>query len=160
MEITTIQGAISSISSITKIAKSLIELKSISEVKAKSVELLSVALEAQERALAARKDQATMIDEIDRLKKELKCRETSASEKQRYVLQDLAPGSPACVMKKSESRGEPPQWYCANCFSNSKTSILNFHRSASGPSFYVCNRCPSKILVPGGEPIPPYYADE
>ena len=158
MDITLIQGAISSMSSITEIAKSLIELKSISEVKAKSIELLSVAVEAQERALAARKDQASMIEEIDHLKKELMRRETWDSEKERYVLQDMTVGSPACVMKKSKSRGEAPQWYCANCFSNGKASILCFHRSASGLAVYACNSCPSKIRPPEGKPVSHVYS--
>lgn len=70
MDMTLIQGTISGLKTAADIAKSLMELKSISDVQAKVIELQSAILAAQSSALSANADQAAMVDEIRALKEE------------------------------------------------------------------------------------------
>ena len=64
MDITLIQSTISGLKLAGDIAKSFLELKSISEIQGKVIELQSAILSAQNSALAANAAQATLIEGI------------------------------------------------------------------------------------------------
>ena len=64
MDMSLIQGTISGLKIASDIAKSFLELKSISDVQGKVIELQSAILSAQSSALDANAAQSAMIDEI------------------------------------------------------------------------------------------------
>jgi len=88
-------------------------------------------LEFQKSVIAANFQLATLQQEIsalkqtnDELKREAARKEDWASESQRYVLHDVSDGLVVYALKQSMSNGEPPHYLCANCFNDSKKTIL------------------------------------
>jgi hypothetical protein len=86
VDISLIQGAISSLKLAGDIAKGFLELKSISDVQGKVIELQSVILEAHSSTLAAYSAQSAMVEEIRALKEEIAKIKNWNTEKQRYKL--------------------------------------------------------------------------
>jgi ribosomal protein L29 len=125
MDMALIQGTISGLKLAGDIAKGLINLKSISDIKAKVIELQSTILSAQSSALSAHADQAGMIDEIRTLKEEIARVKAWESQKKRYQLTPI--GEDAAVLytlKESMRESEPPHWICTKCYEEGKRMIL------------------------------------
>ncbi|MDP2029301.1 MAG: hypothetical protein Q8K12_06680 [Thiobacillus sp.] len=160
MDITLIQGTITGLKAAADIAKSLMELKSISDVQAKVIELQSAILSAQSSALSANADQAAMVDEIRQLKDEVACIKAWETQKQRYKL--LSPWSAGVTyaLKESMSNSEPPHLICTNCYESGRKSILNPLAGSNGFVSYVCPVCKSQIPTGyRGSPSPEYAPD-
>jgi len=138
MDLALIQGTISGLKTAADIAKGLMELKSMSDVQAKVIELQSAILAAQNSALSANADQAAMADEIRALKEEIACVKAWQTKKKRYKLYSPWAGAVVYALKESMSEGEPPHWICTQCYENGKPSILQFKSSSSGAGAYVC----------------------
>ena len=149
MDITLIQGTISGLKLAGDIAKSILELKSMSDVQSSVIELQSAILAAQSSALSANADQTAMVEEISTLKKEIADIKAWKEEKQRYQLVSPCIGSVAYALKKECSKSEPPHWICTNCYENGRKSILNQHKKSSGIVELVCQVCATKIEPPG-----------
>ena len=71
MDLSLIQGTITGLKVASDIAKGFLEIKSMAEVQGKVIELQSSILSAQSNALAANADQASMADEIRKLRDQL-----------------------------------------------------------------------------------------
>jgi hypothetical protein len=82
------------------------------------------AIELQEKILAAREAQATLLERIGSLEKEVADFKTWDAEKQRYVLTDFGSGLLAYSLKDSMANGEPPHHLCAQCYSDNIKSIF------------------------------------
>lgn len=145
MDITLIQSTISGLKTASDIAKSLLELKSISDVQGKVIELQSAILAAQSSALAANSDQAAMSEEIRTLKKEIAEVKAWEAEKQRYELKALEPGTFAYALKEASADSEPPHWLCTNCYSKGIKSILQSAGDFYGVTSHICQSCKSEI---------------
>lgn len=146
MDMTLIQGTISGLKTAADIAKSLMELKSISDVQAKVIELQSAILSAQSSALSANADQAAMVDEIRTLKKEIADVKAWESQKQRYQLTTFGEnGAVVYALKESMSVSEPPHWICTKCYEEGKRMILQPRNNKEGFVFLACPSCNSEI---------------
>lgn len=99
-----IQGAITSLNAAANIAKGFLQLRSIAEVQGKVIELQSAILAAQSSALAAQSDQATMIQRIGELEKEIARVKAWEETKQRYQLISPWPGAFLYALKE-QSKG-------------------------------------------------------
>lgn len=147
MDITLIQSTISGLKTASDIARSLLELKSISDIQGKVIELQSSILAAQSSALAANSDQAAMAEEIRALKKELADVKAWEAEKLRYELKALESGVFAYALKSEASATEPPHWLCSRCYNEGRKSLLQSDGDQWGSTKYLCHLCQSSISV-------------
>ncbi len=143
-----IQGTITSLKFAGDIAKGILELKSLTDVQGKVIELQSAILSAQSSALSANADQASMVDEIRALKEEIARVKAWESQKQRYQLTPFRNG-PGVVyaLKESMSNSEPPHWICTKCYEEGKRMILQ-PATINGFVHIVCPSC--KLDMPTG----------
>ncbi len=119
-----ITGTISSLKTTGDITKSLINLKSISDVRDKVIELQSVIMDAQSSAIEANTNQLLLVEKITILKEKIAQMKTWDSEKQRYKLISLWNDAVVYSLKKSMKGAEPPHWICANCYEKGERSII------------------------------------
>jgi hypothetical protein len=161
MDISLIQGTISSLKLARDITKSLLELKTLSEVQAKVIELQSAILSAQDNAFEANAHQTAMIEEIRNLKEEIARVKAWEEEKQRYKLINPFLGTVLYALKKECSASEPPHWICTKCYEEGRKSILNPQKKATG-YVLVCPRCKCEFHSPHHRGLPPVpeYAPE
>lgn len=124
VDLALITGTISGLKTAGDIAKSILEIKSISDVRAKVIELQSAILSAQSSALEANANQSALVEKIRTLEKEIADIKAWDTQKQRYKL--ISPWNGAFVysLKESMSESEPPHWICANCYEGGIKSIL------------------------------------
>jgi hypothetical protein len=162
MDISLIQSAITSLNTVSNIAKSFLELKSISDVQGKVIELQSAILSAQSSALSANADQTAMVEEIRSLKEEIAHIKAWEKEKKRYKLvepwknnENWNPGSLAYALKESMKKSEPPHLICTKCYEDERKSILNPFKPTDGRVVFTCPVC--KLQIPTGNrwTVPP-----
>jgi hypothetical protein len=148
MDISLLQGTVASLKLAGDIAKGFLQLKSISDVQAKVIELQSVILSAQGDALAAQAQQTAMLEEIRNLKEEITCVKAWEKEKQRYKLISPWQGLLLYALKENCSFSEPPHWICTNCYENGRKSILNLMRKQNVVAFILfCPACRAEYLT-------------
>ena len=159
MDMSLIQGTISGLKLAGDIAKGLLELKSLSDVQGKVIELQSAILSAQSSALSANADQSAMVNEIRRLKEEIACVKAWETQKQRYQLTQFRSG-PGVVysLKESMSNSEPPHWICTKCYEDGRKSILNPRLNSDKFYSYCCPRCLADIHSHSVWAFPAKYA--
>ncbi|WP_422414170.1 MULTISPECIES: hypothetical protein [unclassified Endozoicomonas] len=146
MDLAAIQAAISSLKAATDISKSLLEMKNMSDVQGKVIELQSALLEAQNSALAATTSQFELQEKLRELEARLNAKEDWSNVKQRYQLVSPWRGpAQAYALKKAEANGESAHLACANCFHNSKIVILNPVKPRGSHINMVCPKCDAKL---------------
>ena len=97
-----IQGTIAGLKLAGDIAKGLLDLKSLTDVQGKVIELQSTILSAQSSALSANAAQSAMVDEIGALKEEIARIKAWESQKKRYQLERIWDnGAVAYALKES-----------------------------------------------------------
>ena len=160
MDMTLIQGTVSGLKLASDIAKSFLELKSLTDVQGKVIELQSAILSAQSSALAANSDQAAMVEQIRTLKEEIASVKAWETQKQRYKLANPWSGAVVYSLKESMANGEPAHWICTSCYENGRKSILNPIKSKDGDFLLVCPVCKSQIQSPWRNAAHPEYAPE
>lgn len=112
-------------------------LKDINDAAARN----SVAVELQEKILATQAQQAALIERIGELEHEVARFETWETEKQRYKLEALPPGTHVYTLKPEMAAGEPPHHICQTCYQRSKKSILHQSETHNGVYHLKCNEC-------------------
>ena len=145
MDVMAIQAAISSLKAATDISKSIMDVKTVSEVQSKVIELQGALLEAQNAALSATASQFELQEKIRKLEAELKERGDWAKEKSRYQLVSPWRGpAQAYALKKSHSEGEQPHLLCPSCFQRETKEIL-CPQNKQGWAQMVCPKCTSTM---------------
>jgi hypothetical protein len=81
-------------------------------------------IELQEKILAAREAQATLLDQVGALEKEVARLKTWDADKERYELKDLYRGFFAYILKEGKEAGEASHALCTNCYQMGFKSIL------------------------------------
>lgn len=98
-----------------------------------------VAIELQEKILAAQLQQASLIQSIGELEKKVANLEAWETEKQRYQLTDFGGSTFAYALKPEASNGEPAHRLCAACYQKGHKSILQkTSGEASGQEQWKC----------------------
>jgi hypothetical protein len=107
----------------------------------------SAIIELQEKILAAQSEQASLIDHIRNLEKQITDFETWETEKQKYDLKNLGYASFAFMLKPNARGTEPPHFVCTNCYNQRRISILQYGppRPGKRPGHY-CPACYNEIL--------------
>lgn len=141
MDMSLIEGTIAGLKTTSDIAKSFLEIKSISDVQGKVIELQSALLSAQSSALAANSDQAAMAEQIRALKEEVTRVKAWERQKQRYQLAPFGGGAAVVyALKESMRESEPPHWVCTKCYEDGKRMIIH-PKSVNGLARLVCPDC-------------------
>lgn len=120
-----IQGAVVSLKAAADIAIALGNIKTMSEVQAKAIELQQIILAAQSSALAAQSEQFTLLQEIRGLKEEVAKAKAWNKQKQRYALVSPWQGAVTYALKRESASTEPAHWICAACYEKGHRAILN-----------------------------------
>lgn len=156
-DLSAITGLIASFRAASDITRGLLELKSVSEVQGKVIELQSVIMSAQNAAMTAQTDLAAALQRIEALEKELGSVQGWEREKRRYDLQPIYKDRFAYVLRPEAQGQEPPHWLCASCFNQDKKSILQLVTESSGQRTYECPRCKARLQVGEWNPPPIEY---
>lgn len=107
-------------------------------------------IELQEKILTAQQAQASLIERISDLEKEVAAFETWSAEKQRYELKDVGLGTLAYVVKETMRGTEPPHQICASCYQRNKKSILQ-PRDIGHDQLLICPAPECKAQIKVGE---------
>ncbi len=145
MDMSIIQGTIAGLKLAGDIAKGLLELKTLSEVRGKVSELQNALLSAQTSAIEANAAQFSMVEEIRALKEEMARMKAWNSEKQRYQLYAPWNGAVVYALKKTMSNSEPPHWICTNCYEDGKKSILTQQMTTGFVVEFLCPSCGCRL---------------
>ena len=81
-------------------------------------------IELQERILAGQQAQATLLERIGSLEKEVTGFQKWETEKEKYELKDVYSQNFAYVIKANARGAEPAHMICARCYEDRKKSIL------------------------------------
>ena len=95
-------------------------LKDLNDATARS----AVAIELQEKILAAQGQQAVLIEKVGQLEKHVADLEAWDTDKHRYELKEFASGQFAYALKPEAAAGDPAHMLCANCYAHNEKSIL------------------------------------
>jgi hypothetical protein len=104
-------------------------------------------IDLQEQILSAQAQQSQLIDRLRALEKEIAETKTWETEKQRYQLEELPPGSFVLALKPEFSGGEPRHYICQTCYQRSKKSILHADEHYNGIHHLSCCECGTKLQV-------------
>lgn len=108
-----------------------------------------IAIELQEKILAAQAQQATLIETVTALENELAKLRAWDADKKRYELREIASGQFAYALKRDTEMGETPHTLCANCFSEGRKSLLQTEiRFPGRHTVFFCQRCDSEMYSP------------
>lgn len=161
IDVGSITSAVSSLKMAGEIAKSLIELKSISEVQGKVIELQSQILIAQQSAFAAQCERTALIEQIKTLEEDLNKAKNWEDKKTRYLLHSPFSGVVVYALRSEFKDFEPPHWLCTQCFEHGIKSILNSRERKDKSTFWmlVCPECKFEIHTPHRSSSPLTYAE-
>jgi hypothetical protein len=111
----------------------------------------AVAIELQEKILAAREAQSAALERIGELEKQVADFEGWDTEKKRYELKNIGHSCFARMLKPEARAGEPPHFICANCYEQRRIFVIQ--RGPPKPQARAEFFCPScgTILRPGDE---------
>lgn len=122
------------------------QLKTEAEVAQKTIELNQIIAGIQTDLFEAQSSYTAAISRIDELEKELVAVKNWSTEKQRYQLYELAPGSFVYRLKTEMANSEPIHDICPQCYEQGVKSILQFNGYESAFHKYSCSRCQTIIL--------------
>src|SRR5262249_12703952 len=105
-------------------------------------------IELQEKILAAREAQTTLLERVSELEKEVAKLKAWDTDKQRYELRNIGHGVFAFALKKGMENGEPFHVLCANCYQNGQKSYLQSTEMVRlARRVYKCHRCKSEVTL-------------
>jgi hypothetical protein len=117
---------------------------------ADAVQRNAVALELQEKILAAQAAQQSLLAERDELAREVKRLKDWSVEKQNYEIKDIGQGCVAYALKTENQASNPEHYLCANCFEDVKKRFLQRERLEPGRvTRYVCHDCGAAMYTEG-----------
>lgn len=147
MDATGISAAMGALKGAIDVTKGIVSLKNQTEIQAKSIELNSKLIEAQQAIFAINEERQQLLDRIGVLEAQLKSLNNWNSEKEKYVVKSPWPGTPVSVyhLRKLHANGEEPHWLCPNCFQGQRKSILNTNQKRGEHVHLVCSVCKASI---------------
>lgn len=161
MDLAIIQGTVTGLKAAFDIAKGMADLKTMSEVQGKVIELQQVIMSAQSSAIAANAEQYAAAEELRRLKEELDRSKKWEVEKARYTLFQTDRAGLVMALKKSEaSDGEPAHFLCGHCYDNGKKAMLNNTPNAAGFTLWRCPSCKTEIPTGYRGGVPAHFAPD
>ncbi len=145
VDVTAIVTAMSGLKAATDIAKGIFDIKSISEVQGKVIELQSVILVAQGSAMAAQSEQYSLQEKVRQLETDLAKLQSWETERDRYQLEELPPGILVYRLKPGFENGVPPHRICATCYNRGSKSLLHITDRGNGLTNGKCYSCSFEV---------------
>jgi hypothetical protein len=130
VDMTMISGTMSALKAAGEITKLIIASHDANVIRQKAIELQAQIFTAQQNALTAQSDQFTLLERVRELEKQIADLEAWATEKRRYVLQDLEPGVFVYALKPEMADGEPMHQICQTCYQRGKSRSCTLTNSA------------------------------
>jgi hypothetical protein len=141
VDISAIAGLASSFRSIVEITKAMKDVNDANVIQTKVFELTQEIMSAQACALAAQVAQSDLLQRERQLEEEISKLKDWRTEKTRYQLQRLPPGTFVYVLKAGMEGDDPPHRVCATCYQHHKISILQEPEDG----YAECHDCGSKL---------------
>lgn len=137
-----VKGALDLVKGLLEIRDARLRADHVAEINKQ----LYAALEA---GVAAKAEQATLIDQKRALEEKIRGFETWHSEKDRYRLAQL-PGGGFALAVKEEARGaEPKHHICADCAEQRVKSLLHAESWIPKAEVLTCHRCGGTLYLVG-----------
>ena len=134
-------GALGAAKAAFDLTKAFVDVRDATKVQAVKFELMGLLLEAQEA-------QAALIADKRDLEERLRELEAWGSEKQRYQLTAVAPGSFAYTVKPDALGSEPQHALCSNCYQHGEKSFLQRTNGVvQGYAVFRCAHCKSEVGI-------------
>jgi hypothetical protein len=132
------------------LAKDLVNLRDATVRQGKVAELQRQILDAQESAIDANQERATLMETISELRRKVAELEAWNIEKQRYKKVEVTKGVIAYALKEGMENGEPAHYACTDCYNDNKISILKSETWDPGQCMVLsCHRCGSALYLAG-----------
>jgi DNA repair exonuclease SbcCD ATPase subunit len=154
MDMAAIGGAVSGLKAALEIGKGIQALKTSTEVRQKTSDLLDALLDARMKLVEAANTQSALLQQIEELEQKIASFEHWDSEKQRYQLKAIDAGAFAYMHKPGMENGEPAVWLCQTCFEKRHKSPLQFRSQLTSPgggrgmhAKWGCNLCKAEVMV-------------
>lgn len=150
VDMAAIAGVTGALRSANDILKAVVHAHDITIVQGKIAELQREILSAQSSAFNAQSDQFALLQDKRDLEEKVASLETRATEKERYQLDQIAPGVFAYKLKPETKPIEPPHHICAECYNRGHKSILQQEARYPGRStVMVCFGCGLEVYTSG-----------
>jgi hypothetical protein len=134
------------------LAKDLVNLHDTTVRQGRVAELQRQILDAQQSAIDANQERATLMETISQLRGKVAQLEAWNTEKQRYKKVEVATGVIAYTLKEGMENGEPIHYACTDCYSDNKISILKSETWDPGRSHVLSyHRCGSALYLAGAK---------
>jgi hypothetical protein len=104
-------------------------------------------IELQEKILAAREAQTTLLERVGELEKQVAGFEAWEAEKQRYSLRELPPGVFVRALNPEMAGAEPSHFICETCFQRGKKRTLHSDEARNGIYHLKCHECDTTLQV-------------
>jgi translation initiation factor 2B subunit (eIF-2B alpha/beta/delta family) len=152
VNIAAIGSAIGGLKTAYEMAKAVQTLKTDTEVRQATSEMLDSILTARHELIEASATQAALLAQIKALEQTISDFEDWNGEKERYQLQAIDSGAFAYMVKSSVETTEPPHWLCTHCFEKRHKSILSYKSQDIVPgrgryATWSCNTCKGTAVI-------------
>ena len=147
--LTEISIILNSLKTMKDIAETMIGLRDAEMMGGKVRELNGVIIDAQSSIFKVNEERASLIEAVRDLEEKIAAMEKWATDKDRYELQAMPGGTFAYALKEGVQPSEPAHYICANCYQDSKKSILQAEMRAPLAKVYVCPRCHADFYLSG-----------
>ena len=144
----------SSLATAGQITRGLIELKSLSEVQGKTIELQQIIMQAQSQVMSAQAREAELLKRIAELEGRLDKVADWEQERQRYELKQIDNGAFAYVLRPDKQGDEPQHWLCTTCFERGVKSFLLSKGQSRTPTggngqqtIWGCDTCKATVSL-------------
>lgn len=153
VDVSGITAAFQSLKVAGDILQSMVGLKVATEVQGQVWELQRVIMSAQGEVLLSQSAQATLVEQIGTLEKEIARLKAWDGEKERYQLTAPGTGAVTYALKEEARISEPPHWLCVKCYGDHRKSYLQRQDRVQGlggrNAEWSCSTCGAKIYVDG-----------
>jgi hypothetical protein len=148
VDVTVIGGIVSGLNGTLNLAKAFSDLRDLTQVQQKTIELQRSILDVQQAAMSAQQSQNELLEEIKNLKEQIKASDDWNAEASRYELKDYGDQTFAFELRVDQAQGQPIHKLCPKCFNLNKKSILQFsHTASTSQQSYQCNECQNNYLL-------------
>jgi hypothetical protein len=145
-----ISGVLNGLKAAAELVQLAVDAHDVKVIREKAIELQKEIIAAQTSAISALADQASALDRIRELEKEVSDLKAWGAEREKYQLMEIsehAQGSALVYALKDQAGStEPKHYLCANCYQDGRKSILQEEVQSPGHvRILYCQRCGAEV---------------
>ena len=145
MPMTSIAAALGSIKLLGDLVKSAVAARDAQAFKERLAPLQQAVIDAQGSMMDMQQEHSALIGRVRDLEAEIVQLKEWASERERYALTELEPGSFAYALKREASAGEPAHMLCAHCYQRREKVLLQGINSSILGWIFTCPACKTEV---------------